>query len=188
MSINTHSLSISLTAQVLSYNKMLGQLQDAGNTTTLAHYLRLLDAAFLVRGLERFSPGGARTRGSSPKLVLWNNALVTATGLASFETVRADHAAWGRIVENAVGAHLLNHLQGLAYEICYWRDRRDEVDFVVRAGRTTWGLEVKSGLPRKAEGMGVFCRRFEGIRPLLIGSGGMPLEEFFLADPAELLS
>jgi hypothetical protein len=91
-------------------------------------------------------------------------------------------------VENAVGAHLLNHLQGLAYEICYWRDRRDEVDFVVRAGRTTWGLEVKSGLPRKAEGMGVFCRRFEGIRPLLIGSGGMPREEFFLADPTELLS
>ena len=182
------ALAAGYPAQVLSYNKMLGQLQDAGNTTTLAHYLRLLDSAFLVRGLERFSPRGARSRGSSPKLVLWNNALVTATGLASFEAVRGDHAAWGRIVENAAGAHLLNHLQGLAYEICYWRDRRDEVDFVVRAGRTTWGLEVKSGLPRKAGGMGVFCRRFEGIRPLLIGLGGMPIEEFFLADPTELLS
>lgn len=182
------ALAAGFPAQVLSYNKMLGQLQDAGNTTTLAHYLRLLDTAFLVRGLERFSPGGARSRGSSPKLVLWNNALVTATGLASFETVRADHAAWGRIVENAVGAHLLNHLQGLAYEICYWRDRRDEVDFVVRAGRSTWGLEVKSGLPRKPAGLGIFCRRFEGIRPLVIGSGGMPLEEFFRADPAELFS
>jgi uncharacterized protein len=99
--------------------EMLGQLQDAGNTTTLAHFLRFLDSAFLVRGLERYSPGGVRSRGSSPKLVFWNNALVTAIGQASFADTRRDHAAWGRLVENAVGAHLLNRLQGLGYEICY---------------------------------------------------------------------
>ncbi|MBW2254652.1 MAG: DUF4143 domain-containing protein, partial [Deltaproteobacteria bacterium] len=102
---------------------------DAGNTTTLAHYLRLLETAFLVTGLERFSAGEARSRGSSPKLILWNNALVTALNLRSAAEVREDPTWWGRLVENAVGAHLLNHLQGLRYEVTYWRDRQAEVDF-----------------------------------------------------------
>jgi len=96
-------LAARFAAQILSYNKMLGQLQDAGNTTTLAHYLRLLETAFLVSGLQRYSAGQARSRGSSPKLLVWNNALVSALGLHSFEKVRSDPARWGRLVENAVG-------------------------------------------------------------------------------------
>jgi len=175
-------------AQILSYNKMLGQLQDAGNTTTLAHYLRTLETAFLVSGLQRFSGSEPRSRASSPKLVLWNNALVSAMSLRTFAQARSDPSWWGRLVENAVGAHLLNHLQGLPHEIAYWRMRHDEVDFVVRTGAATWVIEVKSGRPGRPTGLGIFRRRYPTARPLLVGSGGMPLTEFFAADPRDLLA
>lgn len=180
-------LAASFPAQVLSYNKMLGQLQDAGNTTTLAHYLRLLETAYLLSGLERFSAGHARSRGSSPKLVFWNNALISALGLRSFGQVRAAPDIWGRWVENAVGAHLLNHLQGLPYEITYWRHRNHEVDYVVRAGDALWAVEVKSGRPGAYAGLEAFRREYPRARALIVGSGGMELEEFFAADPREML-
>ncbi len=179
-------LATRFAAQILSYNKMLGQLQDAGNTTTLAHYLRLLESAFLVSGLERFSAGQARSRGSSPKLVLWNNALVTASGTRSYRETRGEPELWGRLVENAVGAHLLNHLQGLPYEVSYWRDRNNEVDYVVRAGRSLHATEVKSGRPGSANGLGIFRKAHPRARALIIGSGGMPLAEFFKTDPTDL--
>jgi predicted AAA+ superfamily ATPase len=175
-------------AEVLSYNKMLGQLQDAGNTTTLAHYIQLLETAFLLSGLERFSLGTVRSKGSSPKLVLWNNALKTAVGLRSYAQTLADPSLWGRLVENAVGAHLLNNLSGLAYEVTYWRERDDEVDYVVRSGEAIWAIEVKSGRARAARGLAAFLKRFPGARPLIVGSGGMPLDEFFSADPAAILT
>ncbi len=175
-------------AQILSYTKMLGQLQDAGNTTTLAHYLRLLETAFLASGLDRFKVGRAARRSSSPKLIVWNNALVTALGLAGFEAAREDPSLWGRLVENAVGAHLLNGLQGSPHEVTYWRERGDEVDFVVRAGRSVWAIEVKSGRPRGTAGLTAFVRRYPQARPLIVGTGGMRLEEFFAVPPAELLA
>lgn len=174
-------------AQVLSYNKMLGQLQEAGNTTTLAHYLRLLETAFTLSGLERYSPGQARSRGSSPKLVFWNNALVNAMNPRSFAESRADPELWGRLVENAIGAHLLNHFQGLPYETGYWRYRDQEVDYVVRSGRTAWALEVKSGRPRPVSGLMAFRVQHPRSRALLVGSGGVDLEEFLARDPRELL-
>ena len=176
-----------LPAQPVAYNKMLGQLQDAGNTTTLAHYLRLLEGAFLVSGLERFSPGQARSRGSTPKLLAWNNALVSALDLRDPEEARHDGAWWGHLVENAVGAHLVNHLQGLAYEVSWWREGHVEVDYVVRGGRGVWAIEVKSGRQRSALGLEMFRKRHAKSRTLLVGPGGLTLEEFFLADPAELL-
>ena len=175
-------------AQILSYNKMLGQLQDAGNTTTLAHYLRLLETAYLLSGLERFSSGQVRRRGSSPKLVLWNNALVNAMRLQSFDQVRSSPEQWGRLVENAVGAHLLNHLQGLPYELSYWRQGDREVDYVVHSGRNTWAIEVKSGRSRPAAGLAAFRHEHPKVRPLIVGSGGVDLDEFLSRDPRELLS
>jgi hypothetical protein len=181
------SFAASHPAQVISYTKMLGELQDAGNTTTLAHYLRLLTSAFLITGLERFSAGDARTRGSSPKLIAWNNALVSALRLRPYAETRAAHDSWGRLVENAVGAHLLNHLQGLPYEVTYWRHRNDEVDLVVRSPRGLWAIEVKSGRSGKAPGMQAFLRLHPDARSVVVGTGGIPLEEFFSKDPAELL-
>lgn len=181
------ALSCHFPAQVFSYNKMLGQLQDAGNTTTLAEYLRLLDAAFLVTGLERFSPGRARSRGSSPKLVVWNDALVSALDLRTFEQARNDGVWWGRLVENAIGAHLLNHLRGQPFEVGYWRERDDEVDYVVRSGAATWAIEVKSGRPRGTSGLAAFKRLVPDARVLIVGRGGLPLEDFLATPPAELL-
>ena len=181
------ALSARYPAQALSYNKMLGQLHDAGNTTTLAHYLELLGSAFLVTGLERFSRGSGRSRGSSPKLILWNNALVSALNTQSFEQAHSDGAWWGRLVENAVGAHLLQGLQSLPYELTWWRDGHDEVDFVVRAGRDLWAIEVKSGRPDRTAGLAAFCKAQRGAIPVIVGSDGIGLEEFFGQPPAELL-
>lgn len=176
-------LSCHYCAQVMSYNKMVGQLQDAGNTTTLSHYLELLQRAFLVSGLPRFSGSVVKSRASSPKLVVWNNALVTATLGNGFEETRHDRALWGRLVENAVGAHIVNHLHDAGDDVFYFRDGDDEVDFVLRGGRSVVGLEVKSGSPGKSSGVSTFVKKHDGARVLIIGSGGVPLEEFFAEDP-----
>jgi predicted AAA+ superfamily ATPase len=173
------ALAATYPAQMLSYNKMLGQLQDAGNTTTLANYLRLLETAYLVSGLELFSKGQVRKRGSSPKFVLWNNALVNALSLLSRKQARADGSWWGRLVENAVGAHLLNGLQGPDWSVTYWRDGDAEVDFVVAHGTRVWALEVKSGRPGKTYGIQAFRKRYPTAKVWLIGEGGIKLADFF---------
>lgn len=172
-------LSTLFPAQILSYNKMLGQLTDAGNTTTLAGYLKLLESAFLVSGLERFSQGHLRKRGSSPKLVLWNNALINALSSRSYKQVLADPVWKGRLVENAVGAHFLNGFLGPHQTLTYWRDGNDEVDFVLTSGAETWAIEVKSGVPGKLSGLAAFRKRYPKSKAFLIGSHGIPLEEFF---------
>jgi uncharacterized protein len=181
------ALSATFPSQLLSYNKMLGQLQDAGNTTTLARYLRLLETAFLVTGLELFSKGQIRKRGSTPKLVLWNNALVNALGLRSRAEAMADGAWWGRLVENAVGAHLLNGLQGPDWSVTYWRHGDDEVDFVVAHGTRVWAIEVKSGRPGKSKGLEAFRQRYPQAKVWLLGGGGLKLEEFFARPAADWL-
>ncbi len=174
-------------AQAMSYNKMLGQLQDAGNTTTLSHYLELLARAFLVSGLPRFSGSVVKSRASSPKLIVWSNALVSATLGGAFEETRQNRSLWGRLVENAVGAHLVSHLHDAAEEVSYFRDGDEEVDFVLRRGESLVGLEVKSGNPGKQSGVHTFLKKHPGARALLVGAGGVPLEEFFESDPTTWL-
>jgi len=181
-------LAASLPAQVLSYNKMLGQLVDAGNSTTLAHYLQLLAGAFLASGLEKFRGDRISRRGSSPKLVLWNNALVSAVSGRTRAEARADPAWWGRIVENAVGAALLNSLQGLSWQVMYWREADLEVDYVVKTPRKLFAVEVKSGRRGPGEGLAAFCMRWPRANTLIVGHGGMPLAEFFTADIPRLFS
>ena len=173
------ALAASLPAQIVSYTKMLGQLQDAGNTTTLAHYLRLLEGAFLLSGLELFSRGVQRKRGSSPKLVLWNNALVNALGLRTFAQAASDPSWWGRLVENAVGAHLCNGLGSMEYGLTYWRDGKYEVDYVVERGKDIWAIEVKSGGTGDARGLERFRSAYPEAKTLMVGGPGIPLEEFF---------
>ena len=180
------ALACRLPAQAMSYTKMQGQLQDAGNTTTLAHYLQLLGTAFLLRGLERYSAGQARSRGSTPKLVVWNNALVSALNPFTFEQARMDSTWWGHLVENAVGAHLASRLDNLDYELSWWREGNDEVDFVISSGRKVWAVEVKSGRQKSAAGLTAFRKRFPHATPLIVGSGGIALEDFFTHEPAQL--
>ena len=177
-------LAATYPAQILSYNKMLGQLRDAGNTVTLANYLRLLETAFLASGLELFSRGQERKRGSSPKLILWNNALVNATSLKTFDQAFADGPWWGRLIENAVGSHLLNHLQGPPWSVTYWRDAGEEVDFVVSHGAQTWAVEVKSGRSDRVSGLAAFRKRYPKSKAWLVGDTGVPLQDF-LDRPAQ---
>ncbi len=169
--------------QILSYTKMLGQLHDAGNTTTLAHYLDLLAGAGMLRGLQKYAAAGTRQRGSSPKLQVLNTALMTApTGLTLAEA-RSDTAFWGRLVESAVGAHLVNGELDGDCAVYYWRQGNDEVDFVATAGRRVVAIEVKSA-PRAGTHTGTeaFARAFKAHRSLLVGAGGIELQEF-LARP-----
>ncbi len=178
------ALAAMLPAQIVSYTKMLGQLQDAGNTTTLSHYLKLLEGAFVASGLELYSKGVIRKKASSPKIVLWNNALINAMSPRSFSEVRRDGNSWGRLVENAVGAHLLNGLQGAQWSVNYWRQGDLEVDYVVTHGGQVWALEVKSGRSRKTPGLAAFRAIYPNAKVWLIGPEGLALEKFF-AQPAD---
>lgn len=175
-------LACSYSGQILSYQKMLGQLQDAGNTVTVAHYLELLAGAGLAMGLAKYSGHRVRQRASSPKVLAMNSALITATSSRSFEEARSDPAFWGRLVESAVGATLVNGSIGTDVEVFYWVGRNREVDFVLRRGATVAAIEVKSGR-RRADlpGMEEFARRFDVSRKLLVGAQGIPLDEFLSA-------
>jgi uncharacterized protein len=174
-------------AQILSYNKMLGQLQNAGNTTTLANYLRLLESAYLISGLELYKQNRKTKRGSSPKLIIRNNALINALTGDSFEKSRDDYAWWGRLIENAVGSHLLTHFQDLPTSIYYWRERDREVDYVIKTPQKTLALEVKSGRSDNPKGLSAFCRSFPNASPVIIGPQGIDFGEFFRNDPKDLL-
>lgn len=166
-------------SQVLSFNKMLGQLVDAGNTTTLSHYLQLLGQAFLITGLSAYSRGEVRRRASSPKLVIQNNALVTACSPRALAMKNTDTAWRGRLVENAVGAALLQEYTSSTTSLYYWRDGLFEADFVLADGPELFGIEVKSGRPDKVSGLAAFKMKYPKASPLIIGSSGIPLEKFF---------
>ena len=176
-------LGTAWSGQILSYTKMLGELDGAGHTVTLARYLDLLQRAGLLAGLPKYANRPHR-RGSSPKLNVLNTALMTAGSGYTFDEARADRTFWGRIVESAVGAHLLNTATS-DIRLHYWRDGPHEVDFVLRRGPRVVAIEVKSGPRRGApRGLETFTERFQPQRSLLVGEGGdVPLHEF-LAAPA----
>lgn len=177
-------LACAYSGQILSFTKMLGQLQDAGNTTTLAHYLTLLSDAGLVTGLQKYSGSNVRRRGSSPKLLALNNGLVTAVSGRSFAETRADSDAWGRLVETAVGAHLANG----GVEVSYWRDGNDEVDFVAHHADTVTAVEVKSGAQRGTlSGLTALADRYAIDRRLLVGADGIEVSEFLEGSPDRFL-
>ncbi len=167
--------------QIVSYTKMLGQLHDAGNTTTLAHYLELLHGAGMLMGIPKYTGESIRKRASSPKFQVLNNALMTAHLAEPLAAVRDDRSLWGRLVESAVGAHLVNAASAGACEVFYWREGNHEVDFVLRKGTAVVGIEVKSGpTAGNASGMAAFRERFPLSKSLLIGGHGIALDEFLL--------
>jgi predicted AAA+ superfamily ATPase len=177
-------LGCTYSGQVLSYQKMLGQLQDAGNTITLAHYLKLLDGAGLLMGLSKFAGQQVRQRASSPKLQILNTALMTATSQLTFKEAMQDAEYWGRLAESAIGATLANGIKGTQAELFYWAGRNREVDFILRRGRTIVAIEVKSGRKKTAlPGVEAFSKSFKVTRKLLVGTGGISLNEFLLTPP-----
>lgn len=181
-------LSCTYSGQVLSYQKMLGQLQDAGNTTTLAHYLNLLEGAGLVTGLQKYAGQRVRQRGSSPKHQVLNTALMTAPSFRFFKDVKKDTDFWGRLVESTVGATLANGLKGRTADLFYWAGSNREVDFVLSRGKSLVAIEVRSGRKKTAlPGIEVFSKEFDVKRKLLIGAQGIGLEEFLLTPVEEWL-
>ena len=179
----TFELGAGYSGQILSYTKMLGQLQDAGNTTTLARYLDLLSNAGLIAGLPNYAGSAHRRRASIPKLNVLNTALMSALSGYTFQEARADRTFWGRLVESAVGAHLFN-TGSPEVRLHYWRHRNHEVDFVLVRGPRIAGVEVKSGARRtRPGGLKAFSEQFGDAVAILAGEGGVALSEF-LSSPA----
>jgi predicted AAA+ superfamily ATPase len=180
-------LGCKYSGQILSFNKILGQLQDAGNTTTLAHYLELLDAAGMLTGLQKYSSGRIKQRSSSPKFQVLNTALISAQFGSSFKEAKLNHEFWGHLVESAVGAHLINESINSGMEIFYWRERNREVDFILKKEDKIIALEIKSGKKKAAlTGIEEFSKKYDTHKKLLLGKGGLELKEFFVLFPIDL--
>jgi len=185
----TFGLAVTHPAQILSYQKMLGTLQDAGNTTTIASYLRLLSNAFVVCPVERWSGSRIKRRGSIPKILVLDNALVSAMMGGRFKETLKDTALWGRLIENAVGARLYMIMEKVGGELCYWRLRQDEVDYVARVGDKIVAIEVKSNIPaEKPAAFASFMKKYKAAKGLIISNSNVKsigsirnvkLEEFF---------
>lgn len=177
-------LACEYSGQVVSYQKMVGQLQEAGNTTTLSHYLQLLNNAGLVCGILKYAGQQVRMRSSSPKLMVQNTALMSALLGMDFSQVRQQPQTWGRWVESAIGAHLLNSSRHQAIEIFYWRQANQEVDFILKHAGDITAIEVKGAAKTAAlSGLDAFENAFGKCRKLLVGGQGISIEEF-LRHPA----
>ena len=173
-------LGCSYSGQIVSYQKLVGQLQDAGNTTTLAHHLDLLHGAGMLAGLQKYAGKEIRRRGSSPKLIVLNTALISAQSIGSLSDLRRQPDLWGRLVESAVGAHLINESFGTSIRVYYWRESSREVDFILQRGKSITAIEVKSGRTRESlTGIARFAEIYRPECKLLIGDDGIPLDEFF---------
>lgn len=172
--------------QILSYTKVQGQLQDAGNTTTLSHYLQLLDTAGLLAGIEKYAADVIRKRSSSPKFQVHNTALISAQRNETFGEIVANKQEWGRLVESAIGAHLINSALANNFKVYYWRHRNDEVDFILERRGKVIGLEVKSNQANSLSGLSAFQKQFNPDKVLLVGDKGIPWQEFLMINPVEI--
>ena len=179
--------------QIMPFEHMLGQLSDAGNTTTLAHYLDLLRQSGLLAGLQKYSGSEVRKRSSSPKLQVFNNALLSSRHPVDFTRAKEDGTFWGRLVESAVGTHLLSSVTGEDISLGYWREKQNEVDFVLYNEYSAVAFEVKSGERTYGRGMDAFLRRYPEGKVFSVsansdvGSLAIPLEEVLIGNPLSYL-
>lgn len=180
-------LGCGYSAEVLSLTKLIGQLQDAGNVTTLAGYLEILNQCSLLAALQKYAKDDARKYNSIPKYQVYNNALMTAYKGRTFEKDRIDPRVWGRWVESAVGAYLLSMAEELEYQLYYWREGTDEVDFVIVTGGECIAIEVKSGRRGMNSGLPKFVKAFHPKRSFVVGTSGVSLEDFLKSDLEELI-
>ena len=180
-------LGCGYSAEVLSLTKLIGQLQDAGNVTTLAGYLEILNQCSLLAALQKYAKDDARKYNSIPKYQVYNNTLMTAYKGRTFEKDRIDPRVWGRWVESAVGAYLLSMAEELEYQLYYWREGTDEVDFIIVTGGECIAIEVKSGRRGMNSGLPKFVKAFHPKRSFVVGTSGVSLEDFLKSDLEELI-
>ena len=182
----TFELGAAYSGEILSLNKMLGSLQDAGNTVTLASYINLLNESGLLCGLQKYSIDLARRRASIPKLQVYNNALKMVYSPLTFEEVLVDRKSWGRIVESCIGAYLVSQSFVHRFEVFYWRERDDEVDFILRKKGSVIAIEVKSNAEKKTAGLEKFKQLFQPKKAFIVGDGGISIEDFLSMDIRKL--
>ncbi len=182
----TFELSASYSGEILSLNKMLGSLQDAGNTVTLAGYINLLNDSGLLCGLQKYSIDLARRKASIPKLQVYNNALKMVYSPLTFEQAIIDRKSWGRILESSVGAYLVSQAFTKRFEVFYWRERDDEVDFILRKKGSVVAIEVKGNAEKKTAGLDKFRQLFKPDTSFIVGDGGIKVEDFFTMDISKL--
>lgn len=182
----TFELGASYSGKLLSLNKMLGSLQDAGNTVTLAGYVNLLDESGLLCGLRKYSIDMDRRRASIPKFQVYNNALKMVYNPHTFEQAMMDRTVWGHIFESGIGAWIVSQAFVHRIEVFYWRDRDDEVDFILRKKGSVVAIEVKSNAEKKTDGLAVFREKFNPKSAFIVGDGGISAEEFLTMDIRKL--
>lgn len=182
----TFELGAAYSGELLSLNKMLGSLQDAGNTVTLAGYINLLDESGLLCGLQKFSIDTARRKASIPKLQVYNNALKMVYSPFAFEQAILERRSWGRIFESGIGAYLVSQAFIHRFEVYYWRERDDEVDFILRKKGSVVAIEVKSNAEKRTEGLDKFRQLFKPQSAFIVGNGGISAEDFLSMDTQKL--
>lgn len=182
----TFELGAAYSGELLSLNKMLGSLQDAGNTATLAGYINLLSESGMLCSLQKYSIDRARRRASIPKLQVYNNALKTVYSGVNFEQAITDRRTWGRIFESGIGSYLVSQAFTSRFEVCYWRERNDEVDFILRKNKSVIAIEIKSNAEKHTEGLNKFKELFNPATSFVVGDGGIAANEFLAMDLTKL--
>ena len=177
-------LSCEYAGQVLSYTKIIGQFNDVSNTVTIAYYQRLLEEAFLIAGLQKWTGTALRRKNSSPKWLPLNTALITAVQNRSKEELKKDKPFWGRLVESGIGAYLFNQSMIHNFEVYYWREGTSEIDFILRKGKKITAIEVKTGFEYNTQAFEIFQKEYPKARTLLVGEHGVDIEKF-LSTPIE---
>lgn len=182
----TFELGAAYSGELLSLNKMLGSLQDAGNTATLAGYINLLSESGMLCGLQKYSIDQARRKASIPKLQVYNNALKMIYNGLTFEQAIIDRRAWGRIFESGIGAYLVSQAFIRRFEVFYWRERNDEVDFILRKNKSVVAIEIKSNAEKRTDGLDKFKELFNPTTSFIVGDGGISAKDFFNMDIIKL--
>lgn len=160
------ALCSSLPAQIISLQKIVGQLQDAGAVETVSHYLSLLEEAFLVAALPKYSPKIIRMRASPPKIIVLSNALLAATAQTAPPDSKNNRELFGNWVENACIAIAWNAGQ----QVSYWREEPYEVDAIIDGSWGKWAIEIKTGhvTPTDLRGLMEFVQLHPAYRPLVL--------------------
>ncbi len=163
--------------QILSYNKIAGQLSEAGNTTTLAHYQSLLNDVWFLSGIQKYSGSRVMSKSSMPKWMVYNTSFLSVfSGMSRKEAVNTPDV-WGRHIESVIGAFFLNECRINGIDLYYWRDGNNEVDFIIGKNRRIISVEVKSGKSGIHRGIEDFSRKYNPFKSLLISGDSLTWQE-----------
>ena len=182
----TFELGASYSGEIVSLTKMIGSLQDAGNTTTLAGYLNLLGDSGLLTGLQKFAMDKSRQRASAPKFQVYNNALKTVYSDLTYKEAILNRKEWGRIFESAVGAHIISNAFIGDYDVFYWREKDKEVDYILKKKSRIVAIEVKSNSETYNAGLEEIRKMYHLYATMVVGEGGMKVEDFLSINPDKL--